>query len=245
MKFTAHNIRLPNGDYTIGSNVLEHKSYPLMSAIHNTVSALAKKGASVLDLGCLEGGYSVELALKGYKVVGIEARKNNYDRCIFVKNEFKKLKNLTFVNGDVKDIDESKKYDLALCCGILYHLDTPVKLLNKIGRMCSIVVIDTHYSEGDMSECGFSLSHVCENEGMRGRWFYEYGENSSAKNVEENNWASYSNHKSFWMEKSDLLRAIKEAGFDLVYEQIIFSENVPRSYNKHRGLFVGIKNRAK
>lgn len=69
MKFTAHNILLPDGSFTMGYPG-EHKDCSLCNAIYGTINIIGEK-LSILDLGCLEGGYSLELAKKGHKVLGL------------------------------------------------------------------------------------------------------------------------------------------------------------------------------
>jgi hypothetical protein len=51
-------------------------------------------------LGCLEGGYSVELARLGFReVVGIEVRKANFDKCRFVKERLAFTSNRSMLVG--------------------------------------------------------------------------------------------------------------------------------------------------
>ena len=55
---------------------------------------------SIVDLGCLEGGYTVEFARMGMRSTGIEVRQSNYANCMLVKNKVQ-LPNLEFHNDDV------------------------------------------------------------------------------------------------------------------------------------------------
>jgi len=240
-QFTAHNIKFPDGTFTMDAGKEEHKDSVLSRAVYDSIGRFVRAKSSILDLGCLEGGYSVALAQMGYDVIGVEARESNYQKCLFVKSKFKQLSNLIFVKDDVKNIGSSKKYGAILCCGILYHLDNPVSFLKQMGAITDTIIIDTHYAEDDMRDCQFSLSPICENEGKLGRWFFEYDSNTTRDKVEMNKWASYSNSKSFWLKKTQLIQAIKEVGFDIVYQQTVFSEGKPFEYNKYRGLFLGVK----
>ncbi|MBC1220039.1 bifunctional 2-polyprenyl-6-hydroxyphenol methylase/3-demethylubiquinol 3-O-methyltransferase UbiG, partial [Nostoc sp. UCD120] len=80
----------------------------------------------ILDLGCLEGLYSIGLALHGATVVGIEGREVNFQKAKFAK-ECLGLNNLEFIQDDVLNLSPEKYgyFDIVLCCGILYHLNVP------------------------------------------------------------------------------------------------------------------------
>lgn len=108
-----------------------------------------------------------------------------------------------------------------------------------MGKIANTIIIDTHFSEETMKTNAFNLSDICVNEGKKGRWFTEFSENQDKEMIEKNNWASYSNKKSFWLNKEDLLTSIKESGFNIVYEQKV--GEAPFEYNINRGLFIGIK----
>lgn len=104
-------------------------------------------GKQVLDLGCLEGGYSVYLAKQAAKeVVGIEAREINFQRCLLVKDCLKPA-NLTFRRCDVKEVrrDWPGEFDIIFAGGIVYHLDNPYVVLQHLAEMVNEFTLrDTH-----------------------------------------------------------------------------------------------------
>ena len=94
----------------------------------------------------------------------------------------------------------------------------------------------------------FNLSQPIENEGLMGRWFTEFQIDTSFSERESNKWASWNNHRSFWIQREYLLQVIQEVGFDLVMEQYDslgpnIAENMLRGYYRtdSRGTFIGIK----
>ena len=74
MKFTAHNIRLDDGRYTcpeVGYTIADHPWCKSAAGLLSAVFPGDKSRIRVADLGCLEGGYTVEFARLGFQAVGI------------------------------------------------------------------------------------------------------------------------------------------------------------------------------
>jgi hypothetical protein len=184
--------------------------------INQIVSDFARKPFAdlrVLDLASLEGDFSIEFAMRGAKVVGIEGRSTNIERAQARHSH----PNLTFVRDDVRNLsrDQHGEFDVVLCLGILYHLDAPdcFKLLERIAQVCTgFAVIDTHVS--------LTRSQTTEHGGHRyaGCWYEEYGVQPTPEETEQSTWASIGNLRSFWPTRPSLVNAIIDAGFTSVYE---------------------------
>src|SRR5579862_6015401 len=104
--FTAHNIRLDDGGETaphVGGLIAD--SPWLLSAVRvlETVYPDGLAGRRIVDLGCLEGGYTVEFARRGMQALGIEARASSFANCELVRHGVA-LPNLKFVCDDVWNI---------------------------------------------------------------------------------------------------------------------------------------------
>jgi hypothetical protein len=110
IEFTAHNIRLDDGSFTRqeGSYSMDGRpvqtvgELPWFISVKQLLDVIypgKKNGISLVDLGCLEGGYSVEFARLGYDVLGIEVRQNNFETCRYVQSKTN-LPNLRFVNDN-------------------------------------------------------------------------------------------------------------------------------------------------
>jgi SAM-dependent methyltransferase len=101
------------------------------------------------DVGCLEGGYAVEFARMGFQVVGIDVRELNIAACNYVKSKVD-LPNLEFVQENAFDIAEHGEFDAVFCCGLLYHLDRPKELLEKLSASTKkLLILQTHFSHID------------------------------------------------------------------------------------------------
>src|SRR5262249_36516038 len=115
------------------------------------VSDLSVKQLSqsrILDLGCLDGIFSIEFAKKGANTLGVEIREANIKKAIFCK-EALGLRNLEFCQDDVRNvsIESYGSFDAIVCSGILYHLEAndAINLINSMYHMVNrLVVIDTH-----------------------------------------------------------------------------------------------------
>lgn len=250
--FTAHNIRLDDGTLTKPDVGMTMDAYPWFVAarrMFETVFPGDRAGVRVADLGCLEGGYAVELARMGFDVTGVEVRSSNIAACEFVKQRVD-LPNLRFVQDDAMNIARHGRFDAIFCCGLLYHLDRPKQLLEALGAICDrLLYIQTHFST-ERDNPRFRLSSPAQNEGLPGRWFLEYPSEAAFRERESSRWASWDNPRSFWIRREFLLQAIRDVGFDLVVEQFDglgaeLAKSMTEDYYRveERGTFVGIKTR--
>jgi Protein of unknown function (DUF1698) len=103
-------------------------------------------GASVLDLGPLEGAHSYMAERAGARrVVGVEANRAAFLKCLVTK-ELLDLQNCSFRCGDVVRFLETttEEFDVCIACGILYHMVEPVQLIDLISRHASRLILWTH-----------------------------------------------------------------------------------------------------
>ena len=98
----------------------------------------------MLDLGCHEGGYAIELGLHGATVVGLEGRPASLAKAQFAA-EALGLGNVTFRLADVRQLAELDlgRFDVVLCLGILYHLrpEEAVALIEACARICDDLMV--------------------------------------------------------------------------------------------------------
>jgi SAM-dependent methyltransferase len=194
--FTAHNIELDDGTWTL-------PGAPPVTGNEICRAALAllarhvPAGARVADLGALEGGYAVAFARAGYRVTAVEARARNMARCRHVADRVSLPGELEFVRDDARNLAACGTFDVVFCCGLLYHLDRPAEFLRMLGTVTRrLLILQTHYS----------VRPDAVNEGLPGHW---YAENPA----EEAAWSSVGNDRSFWLAEPALLDAVRGAGF--------------------------------
>ena len=248
LEFTAHNILLDNGEFTKPEIILTAQQHWMLSFKKVLTLVFPKNWENyrVVDLGCLEGGYSVEIARMGFDTVGIEARDVNYNCCAFVKENVD-LPNLQFVKDDVRNVADYGPFDAAFCCGLLYHLDKPKEFLETLSQQTkTLLYLQTHFSTISHKSSQFKLSRLTENEGLKGRWFKEHRKHTTLEEQEDNRWASYGNYTSFWLTREEIIETIYQVGFNTVFEQFDSYGGKMRTelteYNDSlRGTFVGIR----
>lgn len=225
--WTAHNFLLQDGLYLLGNPV---SSMPDQRKLRLVMTEL--RGVSpgtVLDLGPLEGLYSVELARCGWTVTAMEARPQNVARLGFSK-EVIGLDNITIVHRDVRQLSATPSYDVVLCLGLLYHLeaDDIVGLLQRISSITNFLIIDTHIAlPGQANKtCAVHLKDG-KSVSLEGFDYIEHDDSTSDAEKMSKNWSSYINNTSFWMTKSSLLMLLQRVGFDIIHEPIIAGYNQP------------------
>ena len=277
IEFTAHNIRLDDGTFTkpeIGFSMESDPRFVSARRVLETVFPGDKSQIRIADLGCLEGGYTVEFARMGFQALGLEVRDANIAACRYVKSKTN-LPNLEFVQDDAWNIGKYGIFDACFCCGLLYHFDKPKKYLEMLSAITSkLLILHTHFSSDtdgikiyvprllnktmamifkyDQSSAEiFNLSPITENESLRGRWYLEFKSDASFKDREHTKWSSWDNRRSFWIQREYLLQTIQDVGFDMVMEQFdVLAPNIADSLlheykSQSRGMFIGIKTQGK
>jgi methyltransferase family protein len=215
--WTAHNIHLGGGRYTIGERIVgdEAKLRRIVQVVADTIGRPFPE-LRVLDLACLEGMYAIEFARHGASVLGIEGRATNLEKARFVKQVLG-LDALELVQDDVRNLDVGihGSFDVVLCLGILYHLDAPdvFSFLERIADVCTgIAVFDTHVSlSGERSVEFGDRVH-------RGEDVPEHTPESTAAERAGSLWASLDNVTSFWLTRASLCNALMAAGFTSIFE---------------------------
>jgi 2-polyprenyl-3-methyl-5-hydroxy-6-metoxy-1,4-benzoquinol methylase len=214
--WSAHNIHLGAGVYTIGDSIVGDEIK--LRRIVQSVADVAQKPISalrILDLACLEGLYAAEFARHGAEVVGVEIREANIEKARFAK-EILGLQNLTFMQDDVRNISVQRygHFDVVLCLGILYHLDAPdiFSFLERMSEVCrAFAVIDTHIGAAERS-------HLYKGKTYWGSAYAEHALEATPEHKAKQLWASIDNPASFWFTRPSLLNALTHVGFTSIYE---------------------------
>jgi len=253
--FTAHNIRLDDGTETLPSAGWTIDQSGVLHSVRRVLDLIYPEGLhgkSIVDLGCLEGGYTATFARLGMDATGIEARESNYRNCLIVKAGIP-LPNLNFIRDDANNVAKYGPFDAVFACGLLYHLDAPRQFLTTAATICRrVLFLQTHVAQAGHTEAVriHALSEVCENEGLKGRWYREH-DNVTPEQLELLKWHSWGNYRSFWIQKEYLLQLLRDIGFDIILEQFDFMGDIAADmtsgiYKSHdRNLIVAIKSKDK
>lgn len=220
LPFTTHRISLGHDLWTTERGVVPDIDVRVRTAVDACGGSLA--GKTVVDLGCLEGGFTLAFARLGAaEAIGIEARAVSYRRCELARRLLG-FSNARFIHGDVKEelARSAQGFDVVFAAGILYHVADPWTLLRAIADACrGVALIDTHVANAA------APSHACAAEVVersfgkstwRGRSFREYAAASDAQSREKMIWSAWSDAESFWPLEEDLVGMIRDAGFATV-----------------------------
>lgn len=208
----CYDIPLPHGIWTGGGRGIPHTRLKRIVQIIDDLVSKPFSQCRILDLGSLEGQFSIELAMQGAETVGIEIREANIVKAKFVK-EAMHLNNVAFFQDDARRISEARygRFDAIVCSGLLYHLaaDDAIDLVKRMHRMASrVVIIDTHIALKPERKHGPYYGHP----------FREHGKLDSAMKRESRRWASADNETSFWFTRPSLVNILTKAGFTSVFE---------------------------
>ena len=232
--FTSH-VHLGDGVYTEGAESSDRRMRCFVQAIADLVGKPLDQ-IRVLDLACCEGHYSIEFALHGAQVVGIEIRETNLNKARFLKERLG-LDNVEFHQDDVRHLNAAKygRFDVVLCAGFLYHLDSPAvfEAIENVYSVCDrLAIFETFISLKPV------VSRAYKGRTYWGNEYVEHDENASPDEKYKDLWASIDNPRSFWLTLSSLCNALDHAGFSSVFVQTNPSlENQPLD----RHTFVAIK----
>ncbi|HEV2855174.1 MAG TPA: class I SAM-dependent methyltransferase [Thermoanaerobaculia bacterium] len=214
--WTDHNIHIAENIYTIGENVLSTRLRRIVQIVADVCNE-PFANLRVLDLACLEGLYAIEFARQGARAVGIEGRESNIEKARFIQKALGLDPLLTLCQDDVRNLCREKygEFDVVLCLGILYHLDTPdvFRFVENIADVTTrLAVIDTYVS--------IASKDIRTHEGKSywGREIFEHFPSDSTEQRLSRAWASLDNPKSFWLTERSLYNLLSACGFTTVYQ---------------------------
>jgi SAM-dependent methyltransferase len=148
----------------------------------------------VLELGCLEGGQTVELARRGYEVTAIEGRPENVQRARWICRLLRV--DAIVIGADLERVPLRAfgRFDVVFCTGLLYHLPRPREFIAQLPEVAPSLFLSTHYAESEEETAN----------GLPGRWYRELGRQDPLSGLSE---------QSFWPTKSALLDLLRSSGY--------------------------------
>ncbi|MBV8478953.1 MAG: methyltransferase domain-containing protein [Actinobacteria bacterium] len=210
--WTAHNIRLGDGVYTISPEPAgDEVKLRRVTQLSLDVLEGSLAGRRVLDLACLEGMYAIEFARRGATVVAIEGREANIAKARFAAKTLGV--DVDFQLGDVRHLSREQhgEFDVVLALGILYHLDYPdlFSMIERISEVCRrALVVDTGVGSAGTEEIG----------DYRGVRLVEHASDSTPDERRDAVWSSLDNLTAVALTRPSLERALTRQGFTSVLE---------------------------
>jgi SAM-dependent methyltransferase len=97
---------------------------------------------SAADVGCGVGYFSGFLGELGFDVVGFEGRPENVAEA---KRRYPKIE-FHLANVEEPSILQRGSFDLVLCVGLLYHLESPLRALRNLAAMANQLLLIESYA---------------------------------------------------------------------------------------------------
>jgi hypothetical protein len=205
----GYNIRLSPDVYTIAPNMVgpAERRIASVAQVVTDVAGGSLAGLRILDLGAHEGGFGVEMAMRGASVVCVEARVAHVHKIEFAK-QCLGLDQLSIVQSDVRNIDHEQlgSFDVVLCLGLLYHLPSHdlLPFMHSLAKLCGrFMVLETQVSIRPR------------------RSFPAEGRSYHGRAVPEDPaflGAAVDRQDSFWLTRPSLLNMLSAAGFSSAME---------------------------
>jgi tRNA (mo5U34)-methyltransferase len=145
-----HNLHLPDGALTAPAHPLgDFPRFKWEQIEPHLPDDLT--GWTALDIGCNAGFYSIELARRGARVVGIDVEPLFLRQAEWAAREFGLERLLRFEQAQVYDLArDDTPYDLVLFMGVFYHLRYPMLALDIVARRVGrLMVFQTLTMPGD------------------------------------------------------------------------------------------------
>ena len=197
------------------------------------------EGKSVLELGPLEGQHTALLERLGAgRIDAIEANKLAYLRCLISKEIYGLTRSHFYLGDFVKWLErDDVRYDVIVACGVLYHMEDPVRLLELMSLRTNAMVIWTHYFDDaampaqDLRRTPFRSQKAPHKETVRVMPF----RGVEVKLHERSYYQAWTNSAfcggpidlHYWLEKQDLIAILRALGFN----DIRISQDEPEHVN--------------
>ena len=198
---------------------IELDNSPIFRRVIQAVCDVARRPLAelrILDLGSAHGSYSIELATRGARVLGIEGREAWLEQARCKARELS-LSNVEFVQDDVRNLSRDKygDFDIVLCLGILYHLDVPdvLEFVGRVSEVCrDFSVFETRVVAAPV------VSHDWRANRYWGMSTCEHPPGASDDDKLKNLGASLDNEHSFEFTRTSLCNILRNTGFTSVYD---------------------------
>lgn len=153
-----HDIELPFGLRTVGSTTsqrTELEETRLQDLIECVLDPLLQRidslsGLSVLEVACNCGGLAIEAAKAGAKnVLGTDIVAHYIAQALLLKRALG-IRNVDFRVAGIDASPGLGRFDVAICCGLLYHLENPVSAMRALAEATEqVLVLDTQILTGE------------------------------------------------------------------------------------------------
>lgn len=174
-------------------------------------------GKDVLEVGCFEGVHTAGLCELGAQVTAVDVRIVNVVKTV-VRCAFYGHHPTAFVcNLETWEDDDALRADLVHHVGVLYHMQDPVRHLQRLGRVARRgLMLDTHIAEDHQATESMVIDEVT----------YRYKHFAEARGPEHVFAGAFDHAK--WLRLDDILELLDHSGFDADVVEHRAEANGPR-----------------
>ena len=148
-QFELNGVLTPIADPTRINRHMQRRAYffePLLKLYNGSL-----KGKRVLDIGCNAGFWSLQAIEADCEyILGVDGRQMHVDQANLVfETKGIESQRYDFVQGDIFEYDFAQHgdFDIVFYFGLMYHINKPVVLMEKIAAVnTDVVIIDTDLS---------------------------------------------------------------------------------------------------
>lgn len=140
-----HNFTLAEGVQTKpGAQSSHGKNLVKLERLEPLFDALSVSGRRVLDVGCNEGFFSVQLAQRGAQVLGIDIDEHRIEKARFVQGLVAPGLDLRFEKMDIysETFRGLPRFDLCLCLGFIHRVPDPFSAIAAIASRVDMIVFE-------------------------------------------------------------------------------------------------------
>ena len=140
-----HNFILPHGVQTRPGNQTSHgKNNVKLERLKPIFDLLELSGKRVLDMGCNEGFFSLEMASQGAEVTGIDIDEKRILKANFIKSILAENQKINFEILDIYSDEFSKRpqFDITLCLGFIHRVPDPFRALSQLADRSKILILE-------------------------------------------------------------------------------------------------------
>ena len=167
-----HNIHLPGGEQTAPDHWLgDFPSFKWQALGPQLPEDLS--GWTALDIGCNAGFYSIQLALRGARVLGVDHDTRFLEQAGWAARQFGLEQRIELCKREIYELAGlERRFDLVLFMGVFYHLRYPLLAIDLIAdRVRRLLVLQTLMMPGDEVADGQPDLHIHDRERMHERGF--------------------------------------------------------------------------
>lgn len=171
-------------------------------------------GRKVLEVGCFEGIHTLGLCGYGADVTAVDLRPINVIKTCTRLAAYGASAHVFTIDVEDESV-ELPAFDVVFHCGVLYHLEEPVRHLQRLLPRCNAIYLDTHIAREDENEATLTSG----------------GTTYHGHHHEEGGWKdpfSGRGKGAFWLKLSDLRGLLENAGFSVDVWGVRDERNGPR-----------------